>query len=661
MQMEVENGNLNAIQKETDHREQLNHILLMEEIYWRQKSRIKWLKDGDANTKFFHESVKSRRRRNKINVITVDGQKLEEEEDIRKAFHDHLSHLLSKGNETGRLSCKMREGKTVTAAENVSLLAPISEEEIIWVVKGADPDSAPGPDGFPNKFYIQNWEIVKEDIQSYVRDFFAHGRLVRKVNRTHIVVIPKSLGDHNIENFRPISLCNSTTKFLSRIMVRRMRPILCCIIDANQNAFLAGRCIQDSILLAQEVVHSMEARKCKSLYMKIDFSKAYDRVSWEFLENAMQELGFDPIWVQKVMTLVRTVSMTVVLNSKEGNWFFPQRGLRQGDPLSPYFFLIIAEMFTRSLKHVINNKQVKLPTIGKDRSGIDSLFYADDLLMFVAFHMKSLKTIKGIFQDLENCLGLTLNKDKSTIIGINTSPIELSKAARILEWQDGQLPFKYLGVPLQNKRLVDNQCSRVLLRIDQKLGSWKNKLLSYTGRICLIRALSTNNMWATYVRKKYLKEHGLWRAMSFTKSSILWKDIVKSWKHIKDKVGWHIKDGTRAKFWIDSWTGRPLAAVIDVNDPISEAINTRTTVREVMCGPNQVLRDTVNRWRPDIMTLTMMDNQVDTLAWTNHHSRDFGRPSGCIRKLKSGDSIYGLDMDYQGLLGQSTSDAMAES
>ncbi|KAF3785246.1 hypothetical protein EJ110_NYTH28361 [Nymphaea thermarum] len=174
MQMEVENGNLNAIQKETDHREQLNHILLMEDIYWRQKSRIKWLKDGDANTKFFHESVKSRRRRNKINVITVDGQKFEEEEDILKA-HDHLSHLLSKGNETGRLFCKMREGKTVTAAENVSLLAPISEEEIMWAVK--------------------------------------------------------------------------------------------------------ERCIQDSILLAQEVVHSIEARKCKSLCMKIDFSKAYDRVS----------------------------------------------------------------------------------------------------------------------------------------------------------------------------------------------------------------------------------------------------------------------------------------------------------------------------------------------------------------------------------------------
>ncbi|KAF3785247.1 retrotransposable element ORF2 protein [Nymphaea thermarum] len=234
--------------------------------------------------------------------------------------------------------------------------------------------------------------------------------------------------------------------------------------------------------------------------------------------------------------------MTVVLNSKEGNWFFPQRGVRQGDPLSPYLFLIVAEMFTRSLKHVINNKQVKLPTIGKDRSDIDSLFYADDLLMFAAYHMKSLKTIKGIFQDLENCSGLTVNKDKSIIIGINTSPIELSKAARILEWQDGQLPFKYLGVSLQNKRLVDNQCSGVLLRIGQKLGSLKNKLLSYAGRICLIRLIHSSGLITTP----------------------------------------------------------------------AQSIGNR-----------------------------------------------FGRPSGCIKKLKSGDSIYGLDMDYQGLFGQSTSDAMA--
>ncbi|KAF3787115.1 Transposon TX1 uncharacterized protein [Nymphaea thermarum] len=232
VQIEVKKGNLNAIQKETEYREQLSHILLMEEIYWRQKSRIKWLKDGDANTKFFHESVKSKRRRNKINAITVDGRKLEEEEDIRKAFHDHLSHLLSRGNETWSLSYKMCEGKTVTAAENVSLLALISEEEIIWAIKGADPDSAPGPDGFPNKFYIQNWDIVKEDIQSYIRDFFARGRLVRKVNHTHIVVIPKIQGDHNIENFRPISLCNSTTKFLSRIMIT--------VIDLKSDWFKIG-------------------------------------------------------------------------------------------------------------------------------------------------------------------------------------------------------------------------------------------------------------------------------------------------------------------------------------------------------------------------------------------------------------------------------------
>ncbi|GAA0155443.1 hypothetical protein LIER_13170 [Lithospermum erythrorhizon] len=131
----------------------------------------------------------------------------------------------------------------------------------------------------------------------------------------------------------PISLCNIVVKIIGRVMTIRLRPILMCIISENQSAFLPGRMISNNILIAHEVLHYMNHSKSvknNNMAIKLDMSKAYDRVEWSFLKAIMLKLGFCRRWVDWTMSLVSTVSYSVLINGVPCGFIRPTRGIRQG-------------------------------------------------------------------------------------------------------------------------------------------------------------------------------------------------------------------------------------------------------------------------------------------------------------------------------------------
>ncbi|KAF3792602.1 Transposon TX1 uncharacterized protein [Nymphaea thermarum] len=288
----VEQGIEGVIGEEHRVREQLSQALLMEEVMWKQKSRIRWFAKGDKNTHFFHAMAKSRQTKRKITSLECEGTKYVQSGQIHEVCTTYFRNVLATDVAQGRSFEDVDRIPKVTDDDNEQLLKPILEEEVTAAMWSLDKDSAAGPDGFPNYFYQECWTMVNTDVVKAVQDFFTSGKIVRSVNETMICLIPKKENSKKVEDFRPISLCNSIYKIITKVIVNRMRDILGRIINANQAAFLKGRHIHDNILWVNETINSKEFWDKGGCCLKLDLMKAYDRVSWAFLANSMKFLGF---------------------------------------------------------------------------------------------------------------------------------------------------------------------------------------------------------------------------------------------------------------------------------------------------------------------------------------------------------------------------------
>ena len=243
---------------------------------------------------------------------------------------------------------------------------------------------APGPDGLPTLFYKKYWNVVGSSVTEAIQSFFRSGKILKEVNNSLLVLIPKNNCSSSVNHYKPISLCNTVYKAISKIMVSKLRPLLERLVSPCQSAFTPGRWIAENQLIVHELLHSFKKRKVKGgfLAMKLDLQKAYDRVNWHFLRAVLINFGFHERFVTWVMECVSTISFLALINGGKSKQFVPLKGLRQGDPLSPHLFILCQDVLSQLIErdHLAGTiKGVKMNVGGPDFTNV---MFADDILLF---------------------------------------------------------------------------------------------------------------------------------------------------------------------------------------------------------------------------------------------------------------------------------------
>jgi len=234
-----------SIEQEKTLTQQWHSRCRQEEILWRQKSRIQWLKEGEQNTIFFHRSALDYRSSNKIlEMRNGNGESVKNHHDISELLSAHFSSIaqepqINRGEAIRELLKAIP--KVVTSEQNWALSREITLEEVEEAVRSVPNDKAPGPDGFTINFYKACWNIVKQDVWDVVEDSRRSGTILKSINSTFIALIPKVEEANTPEKFRPIALCNVIYKIISKVIANRLKPILPGIISEEQSGYVEGR------------------------------------------------------------------------------------------------------------------------------------------------------------------------------------------------------------------------------------------------------------------------------------------------------------------------------------------------------------------------------------------------------------------------------------
>jgi len=223
--------------------------------------------------------------------------------------------------------------------------------------------------------------MIKRDLIKMIRWVLKKGKMGGYNNSTYLALIPKENRPSTFSRFRPISLCNSAYKIVSKILATRLKPLLPSLIAENQGGFLPNRKITDSILLVQEAIHSSLSRGEKGFVLKLDLANAFDRVRHSFLFVVLYKIGFETSFINMIAACITGPWISPLINGRPCVAFQSSRGLRQGCPLSPYLFILMAESFSQALDY---NRRIGLITGIKIENGtknINHSQFVDDTLL----------------------------------------------------------------------------------------------------------------------------------------------------------------------------------------------------------------------------------------------------------------------------------------
>ncbi|GAU25843.1 hypothetical protein TSUD_31070 [Trifolium subterraneum] len=508
-------------------------LLIQEEGYWKQRDKMHWLQEGDMNTRFFHMSATVRSKKKVTKLFADNGTEAHTQEELYEVAKSYFDTLFKPRDGDHDPVLNLIQPR-VTEDDNVVMTAPITKVEIQQALFQMHPDKSPGPDGFNPSFCQRFWEQCSDDIFSVASTWLERGYFPTSLNEKNICLIPKCDNPTSMKDLRPISLCNVLYKMISKVLANRLKCCLDKCVSQEQSAFVEGRSILDNALIATEVIHALKRKtqgRRGELTLKIDITKAYDKVDWGFLRGVMTKMGFSDVWIRWVMMCVSSVNYSVLMNSDRVSPISPGRGLRQGDPLSPYLFILVTECLTALIHQAIGRGDLHGVRICRGAPEVSHLLFADDCFLFCRANVAEVNELMRILHTYETASCQEVNLLKSEVfISRNMSQAAQEDLSRILGVKLVLGTGIYLGLP---SMAAQEDLSRIL----------GVKLVLGTGIYLGLPSMVGRSKKAifSYIKDRISKRINSWRGRALSKAG---KEI---------KIKWRIGSGDNTRVMHDPW------------------------------------------------------------------------------------------------------------
>ncbi|GJS77798.1 reverse transcriptase domain, reverse transcriptase zinc-binding domain protein [Tanacetum coccineum] len=275
--------------------------------------------------------------------------------------------------------------------------------------------------------------------------FWETKEISRGYNSSFVTIIPKVADPIGLGDFRPISLIGCYYKILAKILAERVKKVVGEVVGDVQNAFIKGRLILDGVLIANETMDFVRKKKERGLVFKVDFEKAYDSINWKFLGDIMKWMEFGSKWCKWVENCLNSSSMLILVNGSPTEEFTLEQGVRQGDPLSPFLFILAAKGLNALVSEAVAKGIFKGLVISYDRVVVSHLQYADDMIFFGKWSRENAKALMCILKSFEEVSGLKVNFNKSKLYGIGVCSCDREEMARWMRCSKWWWRFKRDG------------------------------------------------------------------------------------------------------------------------------------------------------------------------------------------------------------------------
>lgn len=453
------------------------------------RSRVKWFEEGERPTKYFL-NVEASKGKSKTwtSIRKQDGNLSNKIEEILETQVDFYSNLYKEGPTDQKCQQTLLDNITANLSEEARNKCEglITLEEMDQALKSFENNKTPGGDGLSKEFYQNFWWMLSEDLLDVLNCAYDIGHLSDSQQEAILTLLYKNGEKEDIKNWRPISLLSMDYKILTKCLSNRIRRVMKEIISKDQTCSVPGRSIYENIIFTQDAIFYANKYNKPLVIVSLDQSKAFDRVNRGFIIKCLTKFGFGENLVKWVKTIYARTRSRICTNGFLSETFDLTRGVRQGCPLSPLLYIIVAETLSILIKKNEKIKGFRLP----DNTESKIKAYADDTNTY----LRDIESVKELFKSLEIYSKATeakLNQEKTKIILCGTLQ---DKENELENWKIEDT-LKILGVWVGNRDTSEENWNPILVKVRKVLNFWCMRDLTIYGRVQIVKTLALAKLW----------------------------------------------------------------------------------------------------------------------------------------------------------------------